>query len=492
MRSKLVATALACASVLAACATGPAYQRPEMALPAQFKQAPAGWKLAEPADAAPRGAWWQAFGDAQLDALMAQSDGANQNLRAAEARWRQATALARSARAALLPTLAAQASATRSFSGSTSGRASNSVQAGVSADWELDLWGRVRNQVSAQDASTQASLADLANTRLSLQAELAGNYFALRVADAQRALLDATVKAYETSLQLTRNRYAAGVVSRADVAQAETQWLVARTQLADSAVQRAQLEHAIALLLGRAPADFSLPAASALATEPVGQLSVTLPAVPPLLPSQLLERRPDVATAERQTAAANASIGVAQAALFPSLSLSASAGTRGSTLADLFSLPNRFWSLGPALAATLFDGGARRAAIEQAQARYDETVATYRQTVLGALKDVEDQLISLATLESEAELQTQTVRAAGEALALTLNQYRAGTVPYLNVVSAQTTDQSARRSALDITGRQLSAAVALIKALGGGWRASAASPGATGPPPPAQRPEPVI
>jgi NodT family efflux transporter outer membrane factor (OMF) lipoprotein len=344
----------------------------------------------------------------------------------------------------------------------------NSVQAGVAVDWELDLWGRLRRQAEVQDAAAEASLADLANTRLSLEAELATNYFALRVADAQQALLDASVQAYETTLQLTRNRYAAGVVTRADVATAETQWLSAQAQAADNGINRAQLEHAIAVLLGRAPADFALDPLPA--SQPPGRLELALPQVPAVLPSELLERRPDIASAERQVASANASIGVAQAALFPALTLSAGAGTRGSALADLFSVSNRFWSLGPALAVTLFDAGARRAGVREAEAAYDATVATYRQTVLGALREVEDQLVALRVLEREADLQAQAVRAAGEALSLALNQYRAGTAAYLNVVTAQAADQNARLNALGITGRQLSATVQLVRALGGGWR----------------------
>jgi NodT family efflux transporter outer membrane factor (OMF) lipoprotein len=373
------------------------------------------------------------------------------------------------ARAALFPTLTAGASDTRG-SAATSGRNSvaNTLQANLDASWEIDLWGRLHDLSASQDATTQASLADLANTRLSLEAELASDYFALRVADAQQALLNASVTAYADSLALTRNRYNAGVAAQSDVSLAETQWLTAKTQAEDNAINRAQLEHAMAVLVGKAPSDFSLP--SLALTEPGAMLPMQLPGIPPSLPSSLLERRPDIATSERQVAAANASIGAARAALFPALTLSASGGYRSSGLGDLFSVANRFWSLGPAMALTIFDAGARRAAVAQAQASYDATVANYRQTVLNALQSVEDQLVALRILDNESVLQAQATRASAQTVELTLNQYKAGTVPYLNVLTAQTTDQAARRSLLDIKGRQLAASVQLVKALGGGWQ----------------------
>lgn len=464
-RYSVLAVALGLA--LGACSSTP-YTRPEVDMPAQFKEAPAGWKNAEPADSAAKGPVWQSFGDPRLETLMAQVDQANQDLRVAEARWRQATALGRQARAALFPALSGNISDSRASAAKSDAGVSNTLQAGVSASWELDLWGRVRALSAVQDANAQASQADLANTRLSLEAELATNYFALRVADAQRALLDSSVAAYAESLTLTRNRYQAGVVSQADVTAAETQWLSARTQAEDITISRAQLEHAIAVLVGKAPADFELP--SVARAEPDAMLPMQLPVIPASLPASLLERRPDIANSERLVAAANASVGAARAALFPALTLSAAGGYRNSGIEDLFSVANRFWSLGPALAVTLFDGGAKRAAVAQARANHDATVATYRQTVLTALQSVEDQLVALRVLENESLLQAQTTRASAQTLALTLNQYRAGTVPYLNVLTAQTTDQTARRTALQIRGRQLAASVALIKALGGGWQ----------------------
>ncbi|MDR3412437.1 MAG: efflux transporter outer membrane subunit [Formivibrio sp.] len=454
--------------VLAACASTP-YTAPAFNMPAQFKEAPAGWKNAEPADTATRGLVWQSFGDAQLDALIAKVDTANENLHVAEAHWRQAAALGRQARAALFPTLGAGASDSRGTTGSSAKTSiANTVQADLSANWEVDLWGRLHNLSDAQTATAQASLADVANTRLSLEAELASDYFALRVADAQQALLNASVAAYADSLALTRNRYAAGVAAQSEVTLAETQWLSAQTQAEDLSINRAQLEHVIAVLVGQAPADFSLPVAKQ--DHPSAMLPMQLPALPVSLPSSLLERRPDIAASERQVAAANASIGAARAALFPALTLSADGGYRNTGLGDLFGIANRFWSLGPSLAMTIFDAGAKQAGIAQAQASYDATVANYRQTVLNALQNVEDQLVALRVLGNETVLQAQATRASAQTVALTLNQYRAGTVPYLNVLTAQVTDQNAQRNALDIKGRQLAASVQLIKALGGGWQ----------------------
>jgi NodT family efflux transporter outer membrane factor (OMF) lipoprotein len=452
------------ALTLTACAAGPDYVRPQAAVPAQLKEAQ-GWKPAQPADAVPRGAWWEVFNDADLDALMPQAAAANQSLAAAQARYRQATATSAQARAALLPTLGASASATRGrSSASTPTGTTDAVQ--LSTNWELDLWGRVRRNVESGSASAEASAADLAAAQLSVQAAIAQNYFALRVADAQQSLFAESVAAQEKSLQLTRNRYAAGVVTRADVAQAETLWLSTRSQAIDLGIQRAQLEHGIAVLLGKAPAEFSI-APLTNATDALASKSI---AHPDLLPSELLQRRPDVAGAERRVAAANAQIGVAQAAFFPSLAVSATGGFRGPGLADLFSLPNRFWSLGPALAQTLFDGGARSASRDLAIARYDETVADYRQTVLTALAELEDNLAALRWLASEAEVQVAAVRAAQESLRLAINQYQAGTVSYINVASAQATELAARRSALDIASRRETATIGLIKALGGGWQ----------------------
>jgi NodT family efflux transporter outer membrane factor (OMF) lipoprotein len=439
---------------LAGCAVGPDYRRPAVETPAAYKEAQ-GWKTAEPQDQAPRGRWWEIYGDAQLNALVQQVEVSNQNIRAG------------AARAGYFPTLSAGVAATRGQSASDSGASSSAAPIGdtarisLSASWEPDVWGRIGRVVESNQASAAASAADLQAALLSAQATLVQSYLQLRVVDAQRQLLDRTVAAYERSLQITRNRYEAGVAGRIDVAQAETQLKSTQAQAIDLGVQRTQLEHAIALLVGKAPADFKL--------EPNNALPGT-PDIPVGVPSALLERRPDIAAAERRAASANAQIGVAQAAYFPALTLGASAGFQNSSFANLISLPNRFWSLGPALAATLFDGGARSAQKEQAVAAFDSNVATYRQTVLTGFQEVEDNLSALRILAQEALVQDDAAKSAVEFVTLANNQYVAGTVSYLNVVSAQATALGAHRNALDINGRRLVASVSLLKALGGDWR----------------------
>ncbi len=448
------------ALALAACAVGPDYQRPEAVVSAAYKEA-VGWKTAEPRDEASRGDWWEIFGDPQLSALIASIDFSNQNVLLAEARFRQAQAFAAQSRAALFPTLDADASITRSRS---AGAVSDNRSVALNSSWEIDLWGRLRRALESSAANAQASAADLAAARLSAQAELASNYFQLRVLDAQKQLLDDTVTGFDKSLELTRNRYAAGVAAKVDVVQAETQLKSTLAQSIDTGVQRAQLEHAIAILIGKPPSEFSI--------APV-PLAVTMPRVPLGLPSELLERRPDVAAAERRAAAANAQIGVAKAAYFPSLTLSASGGFRSASAADLFTAPSRFWSIGPALVQSVFDAGLRRAQTEQAIAAYDATVAEYRQAVLAGFQEVEDNLAALRILEEEAKVQDEAVRAARESVVLTTNQYKAGIVSYINVVTVQTTQLSNERTAVGILGRRLVAAATLVKALGGGWDAAA-------------------
>ncbi len=443
--------------LLAGCANPPAPVRPEVTLPGAYKEPlPEGWQAARPAEL-PRGAWWSVFGDAQLDALMTELDAGNQDLRRAEAQLRQARAATDAARSSLYPSVSGGAAASRSHQ---AGASASAYSVGASAGWELDLWGRVRSAVTAAEAAANASEADLAAARLSLQAQLAQSYLQLRIADAQRALLGETVESYRRSLELTRNRLAAGVVTRADVAQAELQLRSAEAQRLEAGIARAQLEHAIALLTGRAPA------ALALAEQPV---PAQVPTVPAGVPSQLLERRPDVAAAERRVEAANAQIGVARAAYFPSLTLSADGGFRSNRLGELLSLPNRFWSLGPSLAAALFDGGARAAASAQAEAAYDATVAGYRQAVLAALGEVEDNLIALSVLAEQERVQREALAAARTSLEIATLQYKAGTVSYLNVIVAQTAALQSERALLDLRGRRLAATVALIKATGGGW-----------------------
>lgn len=449
---------------LTGCAIGPDYRRPALDTPAQFR-AVEGWKAAAPADAIERGAWWELYGDAELNALIRRLEDSNQSLAAAEAAWRQARALARGARAAFLPTLDGGAAASRS--GTAEGVA-KSYDASLGASWEPDVWGKLRRQLEADEAGLAASAADLAAVRLSQQAELVQSYLQLRVVDEQIRLLDATLEAYRRSLRLSDNQYRAGLVPKSDVTQAQTQLKSTEAQRIDLDYQRAQLEHAIAVLLGASPASLRLAARDGLPA---------LPGLPPALPSSLLERRPDVAGAERRVIAANAEIGVARAAWFPDLTLSASGGYRSAQLAEWISAPNRFWSIGPQFAMTLFDGGRIRAGVEQAEARYDETVADYRQTVLDALREVEDRLVQLAVAEREADARRAALDAARESLRLIDNQYRAGTVDYLSVASAQTAALSSERSLLDLQGSRLIASVQLIAALGGGWQGLEASAG---------------
>ena len=456
------------ALALVGCAVGPDYLRPDAAVSDAYKEA-TGWKVAEPQDESNRGNWWEIFGDPQLSALIESIDISNQNVRLAEAQFRQAQALAAQSRAVLFPTLDANASITRSRSptglvgGTTAGRIINNRSVALSSSWELDLWGGLRRALESSTAGAQASAADLAAARLSAQAELASDYFQLRVLDAQKQLLDDTATAFDKSLELTRNRYTAGVAAKVDVVQAETQLKSTQAQAIDTGVQRAQFEHAIAILIGKPPSEFSL------ASVP---LAVTMPRVPLGLPSELLERRPDVAAAERRAAAANARIGVAKAAYFPSLTLSGNTGFRSAAATDLFAASSRFWSIGPALAQSIFDAGLRRAQTEQAIAAYDATVAEYRQAVLAGFQEVEDNLAALRILEEEAQVQDDAVRAARESVLLTTNQYKAGILSYINVVTVQTTQLSNERTAVGILGRQLVAAVTLVKALGGGWSAA--------------------
>jgi NodT family efflux transporter outer membrane factor (OMF) lipoprotein len=453
--------------LLAGCSVGPDYVRPQVETPAAYKEA-GNWKPAEPRDAAARGKWWSMFGDAQLDGLMAQVDVSNQTIAAAEAQLRQAGALAAQSRAGWWPTLTGTLQETRSRSSQTTGPVIGTTagkrtiySAPLNASWEADLWGKVRRAVESGEASQQASASDLVNARLSVQAELAQSYFQLRALDSQKALLDATVAAYTKTLELTRNRYTVGVVSRGDVAQAETQLQSTRAQALDVGVQRAQLEHAVAVLLGKPASSFSL-APAALAAAP--------PAVPAAgLPADLLERRPDIAAAERRMAAANAQIGVAKAAFFPAATLNAAYGVQSATTQNWFTLPSRFWSLGPALALTIFDGGRRAAVSDQAVASYDQSVAGYRGTVLTAFKEVEDNLAALRILEEEAAIQAEAVNAAELSLQISLNQYQAGIITYLQVVQAQTAALANQRAALDVQSRRIAASVLLVKALGGGW-----------------------
>ena len=462
-----VAACAAALALLGGCLVGPNYVRPPAPVPAAYKEG-ADWKPAEPRDAVNRGKWWEIFGDAKLNALIEQVDVSNQTVRAAEAKLRQAEALVEQSRAGLWPTLALGATATRSRSPNVAGSAANATapvnifNLPLTATWAPDLWGGVRRTIEGNVASAQASAANVAAARLLAQSQLAINYFQLRVLDSRRQLLDTSVAAYQRSLDVTRNRYNAGVAARVEVVLAETQLKSTRAQAIDVGVQRAQFEHAIAVLTGKAPAELSIA---------VERLAIAIPGIPPGLPSQLLERRPDIASAERQMAAANAQIGLAQAAYFPSLTLSASTGFRTNVPSDWFTVPHRFWSVGPALAETLFDGGLRRAVSKQAQAAYDANIATYQQTVLGAFKEVEDNLAALRILEEEARAQDEAVQSARQSTELTLNQYKAGTVNYLSVVVVQAAQLNNEANAVSVLGQRLVAAVTLVQALGGGWTA---------------------
>jgi NodT family efflux transporter outer membrane factor (OMF) lipoprotein len=462
---------LALSLALSACAIGPDYQRPQLQTPAQFKQIE-GWTQAKPGDVLERGSWWQLYGDSELNALVERLNITNQNLAASEAQYRQARALVRGARAAFYPSLSSSAGATRSGQGTGSQSASsgtNSNSSGVStsydlslnAAWELDIWGKLRRSLESSRAGFEASAADLAALKLSLQAELVQNYLQLRVLDDQQRLLDATVAAYARSLKLTENQYNAGIVPKSDVSQALTQLKSTQAQAIDLKWQRAQLEHAIAVLIGVPPSELSIA---------VREQLPALPEIPVALPSQLLERRPDVAAAERRVIAANAEIGVAEAAWYPDLTISASGGYRGSSFADWIDLPNRFWSLGPQLALTLLDGGARSAELERSEAAYDQTVAQYRQSVLDSFREVEDYLVQLRVLQEEAVIQQEALDAARESLRLIENQYKAGTVDFNSVVNVQATALSNERTNLSLLGSRLTASVQLIAALGGGWQ----------------------
>ena len=447
---------------LAACAVGTAYQRPDMALPAGYKEAPAGWQPAAPSNVDGT-AWWKAFGDPQLDALVDQVEVSNQNVAAAVANYAQARALVRVQRASYFPSLSLSGGVTRT---GREGSVSNSVQVALGTSWEPDVWGRIGNNVSAASATAQASEADLASARLAAQGELATNYFSLRASDAELALLRTTVEGYERSQQIAQNRYDQGIATKSDVLQAQTLLANTRADLLTLENQRAQLEHAIALLVGKAPADFSVP--------PTAEWKPTALDVPLLLPSTLLQRRPDIAAVERDVAAANAQIGIERAAYFPSLSLSGSYGRSSSGVSDLFSAPNALWSLGVSVAQTLFDAGATTARVDSAKASRDSAVARYRQTVLTAFQSIEDQLSTTRTLAAQETLRREASTAADDVERQVLNRYRSGQVSYTDVVTAQVSALSARRALLQLLANRQTTSVALIQALGGGWQAGGA------------------
>ena len=460
---------------MAGCAVGPNYHRPAAADPQRFKEAE-GWKPAEPREAASGTQWWSIYGDATLDSLEKQIDISNQTLKASEAAWRQATALVSQARAGLLPTIGVSATATRSSAGSVRSASANGVVPVASAvhpfnqfelagngSWDLDIWGKIRRTIESDVANAQASEADLAAARLSAQAALASDYIQLRVADEEQQLFDKTVAGYKRSLEITQNQYHVGIVAKADVITAQAQLEGAQSQQIAVGVTRATLEHAIAVLIGKPPADFSLPPAT---------LGTTVPVIPTGVPSSLLERRPDIAGAERRMAAANAQVGVAIAAYFPDLTLSGTYGYASNVVSDLLRAPNKFWSAGASATETLLDFGARPAQVRQTRAAYDAAVANYRQTVLTSFQQVEDELATLRILEQQVDVQEQTVKSANLAVQLTLNQYRAGTVAYTSVVTSQAVALGDAQTLLTIRQNRLVASVALIQALGGGWEAA--------------------
>ena len=454
--------------LLSACAVGPDYQRPELIAPQQFKEAQ-GWTQANPSDALARGAWWELYGDQQLNSLVVQLNSNNQSVAQAEAQFRQAQALVRNARAAFLPSADLSVGKTRSSQGTGSSSSSltssssgirDTLNAQVGVSWEADVWGKLRRGLEANEASAQASFADLAAMRLSQQSELVQNYLQLRVIDEQKRLLEATLEAYQRSLKMSENQYRAGISGKDAVAQAQTQLRTTQASLIDLIWQRAQFENAIAVLTGQAPAGFKLAETKDIPT---------LPAIPVSVPSQLLERRPDIASAERSIIAANANIGVAKAAYYPDFSLSLSGGYSSSQYQDWISAPNRFWSVGPKLSLPLFDGGQRSAEVDRNEAVYDQTVAKYRQTVLDGFREVENYMVQLKVLGDETVVQEQALESARESLRLTNNQYKAGLIAYLDVVTVQTTALSTERSVLNLLQSRLIASVQLIAALGGGW-----------------------
>ena len=483
-RPTVRALTLASTALLSACAVGPNYVRPPVQTTPRFKEAE-GWIRAEPADAAPRGDWWAMFNDPVLSDLEQKVVVSNQNIVAAEAAYRQAHAIVAEDRSQLFPTITANGSVTHSSSGSgstviptggtgstgTTGNPSTTVisnartsyQVGLGASWAPDLWGKIRRTVEGASASAQASAADLANARLSAQSELAIDYVQLRADDELKRLTDLTVEGYRRSLQITTNQYNAGIAAKSDLLTAQTQLANAQAQSADYIRQRQQMEHAIAVLAGMAPAELTIAPAS---------WTLAPPDVPVAIPSVLLQRRPDVAAAERQAANANAQIGVQESAYYPTLDLTGQGGFTGSNLTTLFNASNFFWSLGGSAAETLLDFGARKARVREARAAYDQAVAQYRQTVLTAFQQVEDQLAAERILGQEAPFRTEASQAADAAERIALNQYRAGTTTYTTVVVAQNTALQARTSLITNQTNQIVASLDLITALGGGWSAS--------------------
>jgi NodT family efflux transporter outer membrane factor (OMF) lipoprotein len=470
MKRRNVVSSLFFGSILAACSFAPVYKVPSSAPAAPEYKESAGWVTAQPDDARTKGDWWLIFGDPNLNTLESKAQSANQNLKAAFARLQQARADTRVARADLFPSLAAMASATRARASVNSptyiaGSPNEGTDFVLEADlsYEVDLWGRVRNEVASARATEQASAADLAAIDLSIQAEVATDYFGLRSYDTQQQLLDKTVEDYAKALELEQTLFDGGAAALSDVAQAKTQLYNAQTQDADIRLSRAQLEHGIAVLVGDNPSTFQMPA------NPLPQ-DAKPPAIDPGLPSTLLERRPDVAEAERRVAAANAQIGVARAAYFPQFTLSATGGYDSVRSQEWIAAPSLFWSVGPKVTLPIFEGGRLLAQTARAKAVYEEQVADYRNAVLTAYQDVEDDLAALRQLQKESESEAQAVDATGTALQQSQDRYSAGIVTYLEVATTETAALQAQLTAINIRSRRLNASVLLVKALGGGWR----------------------
>lgn len=468
-RSRFQLRLLCAALVLAVggCAVGPDYQRPATVDVSTYKEAQ-GWVPAAPADTLERGPWWSLFKDPVLDQLASRVEVSNQNVAVAVAAYAQARALVREQRASLFPTVSLDGSASRSGSSSSSttgnnvgGRVGNNYQLSIGGSWEPDVWGRLGRTVDGAKASEQASAADLASAKLSAQGELATNYLSLRQTDAQKVLLKDTIDGYKRALDITQNRYNAGIAAKTDVLQAQTQLANAQADDAGLVRQRAQLEHAIAVLVGEAPGNFSI---APVAWNP------SVPDVPVGIPSELLQRRPDIAAAERRVASANEQIGIAKSAYYPSLSLSASAGQGASRVADLFKASSSVWSIGISAAQVLFNAGATGARVEGAEASHQQAVARYRQAVLAAFQDVEDQLSATRVLLTQQELRRQASQAADQVEQQVLNRYRSGQVGYTEVITAQATALSARRALVQAMADRQTTAVALIQSLGGGWQ----------------------
>ena len=473
--SSALSALLAVSPLLGGCDLAPQYSRAPVDTPPAYKELD-GWKAAEPQDTTLKGTWWELFGDPELNALEEQVNISNQNVASAAAAFLVARAMVKEARSQLFPNVTVGPGVTWSRQSTTlnaeaGGTGSTSTAAGTFADYtmpfdvsyEIDLWGKIRNQVKADVFAAQASAADLENVRLTAQAEVAVDYFDLRSQDAQKDLLDATVKAYQDSLDLTKALFETGIENEESVSQAETQLDTAKAQDTNLGILRAQYEHAIAVMIGKPPASFSIPF-KALSTNP--------PAIPVGVPSALLERRPDVAAGERSMAQANAQIGIARAAYFPSLTLSASLGLESSEIAKWFTWPSRFFSAGPQMSETLYDGGLRRATVQQYRANYDETIATYRQDVLTAFQQVEDNLAALRILEQEYQEQDVAVKSAQNTLRIANDRYRLGLDPYLNVITAETALLSNQQTEVGLRMQQMQSSVQLIEALGGGWDAT--------------------